>query len=84
LPTPENHDFACPKAFGLPTPASISVDFEDVLNAAMNKLREALGDDPDSPRYVETLPRRGYRFVGAISQPSPPGIAENSTGKKVT
>lgn len=42
------------------------VDFDNSLNAAMNKLREALGDSADDPRYVETLPRRGYRFVGRV------------------
>jgi Tol biopolymer transport system component/DNA-binding winged helix-turn-helix (wHTH) protein len=44
------------------------VDFEHGLNKAINKLREALGDDADNPRYIETLPRRGYRFVGSIAQ----------------
>ena len=39
------------------------VDFEHGLNKAINKLREALGDDADNPRFIETLPRRGYRFL---------------------
>lgn len=39
------------------------VDFEHGLNAAMNKLRDALGDAASSPRFIETLPRRGYRFL---------------------
>jgi TolB-like protein/tetratricopeptide (TPR) repeat protein len=39
------------------------VDFEHGLNAAMNKLRDALGDSASSPRFIETLPRRGYRFL---------------------
>jgi eukaryotic-like serine/threonine-protein kinase len=43
------------------------VDFEHGLNAAINKLRQTLGDSADQPRYVETLPGRGYRFIGAIS-----------------
>ena len=42
------------------------VDFEHSLNAAVNKLREILGDDSLRPRFVETVPRRGYRFVGEI------------------
>jgi Tol biopolymer transport system component/DNA-binding winged helix-turn-helix (wHTH) protein len=40
------------------------VEFEQGLNAIINRLREALGDSADSPRFIETLPRRGYRFVG--------------------
>ena len=42
------------------------VEFEQGLNAVINRLREALGDDAESPKYVETLPRRGYRFVGTL------------------
>jgi TolB-like protein/DNA-binding winged helix-turn-helix (wHTH) protein/Flp pilus assembly protein TadD len=43
------------------------VDFEHGLNKAINKLREALGDDREAPRYIETLPRRGYRFIAPTS-----------------
>src|SRR5882762_10119408 len=39
------------------------VDFEHGLNKAINKLRDALSDKADTPRYIETLPRRGYRFI---------------------
>jgi len=39
------------------------VDFDHNLNAAINKIREVLGDSAESPRFVETLPRRGYRFI---------------------
>jgi DNA-binding winged helix-turn-helix (wHTH) protein len=42
------------------------VDFEHGLNAAMNRLRQALGDSADQPRYIETLAGRGYRFVAAV------------------
>ena len=42
------------------------VDVDHNLNTAINKIREVLGDSSENPRYVETLPRRGYRFVGAI------------------
>jgi Tol biopolymer transport system component/DNA-binding winged helix-turn-helix (wHTH) protein len=48
------------------------VDFEHGLNKAINKLREALGDDADNPRFIETLPRRGYRFVAPVVDPSQP------------
>src|SRR5713226_6527334 len=43
-------------------PADTFVDFDHGLNKAINKLREALGDSAENPRFVETLPRRGYRF----------------------
>jgi Tol biopolymer transport system component/DNA-binding winged helix-turn-helix (wHTH) protein len=47
------------------------VDFEHGLNAAVNKLRRALGDAAENPRYIETQPGRGYRFIGALErQPS--------------
>src|SRR5207247_5075882 len=46
-------------------PGAIAGDFEHGLNAAVNKLRQALGDAADQPRYVETLPGLGYRFVAA-------------------
>ena len=47
-------------------PDDTFVDFEHGLNAAVRRVRDALGDSADRPRYVETLPRRGYRFVGEI------------------
>ncbi len=42
------------------------VDFEHGLNAAIKRLREALGDSASAPRFIETIPRRGYRFIGAV------------------
>ena len=42
------------------------VDFEHGLNAAIKTIRDTLGDDPETPRYIETLPRRGYRFVASV------------------
>jgi TolB-like protein/Tfp pilus assembly protein PilF len=44
------------------------VDFDHGLNAAVNKLRETLGDSVGRPRYVETLPRRGYRFIAQVQE----------------
>jgi len=47
-------------------PGGEYVDFEHGLNTAVRRLREALGDNADAPRYIETLPRRGYRFIGPV------------------
>src|SRR5580658_727159 len=52
-------------------PEDTFVDFEDALNTAVKKLREALSDDAETPRYIETIPRRGYRFVADVKQISP-------------
>lgn len=48
-------------------PADTFVDFDHSLNTAVNKIRETLGDSAGSPRFVETVARRGYRFVGEVS-----------------
>src|SRR3989475_11602659 len=48
-------------------PADTFVDFDNSLNTAVNKLREALGDAADSPRFIQTLPRRGYRFLAPVT-----------------
>ena len=45
------------------------VDVDHNLNTAINKIRDVLGDSAESPRFVETLPRRGYRFVGDLETP---------------
>jgi Tol biopolymer transport system component/DNA-binding winged helix-turn-helix (wHTH) protein len=50
-------------------PVDTFVDFDHGLNAAVKRLRNALGDSPENPRYVETVARRGYRFVAAIQVP---------------
>jgi DNA-binding winged helix-turn-helix (wHTH) protein len=72
-------------------PADTFVDFDHSLNTAVNKLREALGDSASSPRYVETLARRGYRFLapverdeaiaplGALTSPAPATVAPVAT-----
>ena len=56
-------------------PADVYVDFDRGLNKAMVKLREALGDSSESPIYVETLPRVGYRFIGPIQTVAEPAPA---------
>ena len=50
-------------------PSDTFVDFDHSLNTAINKVREALGDSASSPRYVETLARRGYRFIAPVQTP---------------
>src|SRR3954466_10891977 len=50
------------------------VDFEQSLNKAVNRLREALNDEAGQPRYVETVPRRGYRFIAPVAGPTPNGL----------
>jgi TolB-like protein/DNA-binding winged helix-turn-helix (wHTH) protein/Flp pilus assembly protein TadD len=47
------------------------VEFDTGLNTAMRKLRVALGDDADTPRYIETIPRKGYRFIGTLDPVAP-------------
>src|ERR1700733_11088558 len=57
-------------------PKDTFVDFDHALNTAIKKIRAALNDDADAPRYIETVPRRGYRFLATIepesSTPPPP------------
>ena len=52
-------------------PGDTFVDFDHGLHAAVNRLRQALNDAADSPRFVETVARRGYRFIGEVQAPAP-------------
>src|ERR1700690_1776531 len=52
-------------------PADTFVNFEHGLNAAVKRLRQALNDSADNPRFVETLPRRGYRFIAPVQAETP-------------
>jgi len=54
-------------------PADTFVDFDRGLNKAVNHLRDALGDSAESPRFIETLPKRGYRFIAPVDAGSPNG-----------
>ena len=62
-------------------PTGTLVEYDQRLNAAVNRLREALGDSAEAPRFIETLPKRGYRFIAAIDPPapSPPVAPERSS-----
>jgi DNA-binding winged helix-turn-helix (wHTH) protein len=53
-------------------PGDTFVDFDHSLNTAIKKLRQALGDNKENPRFVETLPKRGYRFIGKPEYTAPP------------
>jgi DNA-binding winged helix-turn-helix (wHTH) protein len=59
-------------------PADTFVDFDHSVNTAIKKLRQALGDDKKKPRFVETLPKRGYRFLVAVKAPA--AAATKATG----
>ena len=50
-------------------PADTFVDFDHGLNAAIKRLRDALGESADSPVFIETLARRGYRFIAPVTAP---------------
>ncbi|MGC2660427.1 MAG: winged helix-turn-helix domain-containing protein, partial [Bryobacteraceae bacterium] len=49
-------------------PENTYVDFDNAINSAVRKLRDALGDEPANPRFIETLARRGYRFIAPVSR----------------
>src|ERR1700693_1848753 len=66
-------------------PADIFVDFDHSLNTAVRRLRDALGDSAENPRFVETVARRGYRFLAPVDgsslsavPPAKPGAAAHS------
>ncbi|HTQ59604.1 MAG TPA: winged helix-turn-helix domain-containing protein [Candidatus Solibacter sp.] len=61
-------------------PADTFVDFDHSVNTAVKKLRQALGDDKKKPRFVETLTKRGYRFIAAVKAPTAP---EKAAGAEV-
>jgi len=61
-------------------PADTFVDFDHGLNKAINKLREALGDSAETPRFVETVARRGYRFLAEVKVPDPAPVRSPEPG----
>src|SRR3954469_7916872 len=64
-------------------PDGTIVDFEHSVNAAVKRLRAVLGDNADSPRYVETLHRRGYRFVAVLDGDTRPAPGAPATSAAV-
>src|SRR5205823_7492194 len=47
------------------------VEFEHAINTAVKKVREALADDPNNPKFIETLPKLGYRFIARLEETTP-------------
>ena len=66
-------------------PDETFVDFDNGLNRAINRLRAALGDEADNPRFIETLERRGYRFIAPVARldarAAPPAPADGSAAR---
>jgi DNA-binding winged helix-turn-helix (wHTH) protein/Tol biopolymer transport system component len=68
--------------------ADTFVDFDHSLDTAINKIREVLGDSAENPRFVETLPRRGYRFIAPVERIAvgaglvPPGVPQDGTVRR--
>src|SRR6266567_9019768 len=62
-------------------PADTFVDFDHSLHNAIGRIRETLGDSAELPRYIETLPRRGYRFIAPVEQVQAPRISEANGNK---
>lgn len=67
-------------------PADTFVDFDHSLHNAIARIREVLGDSAENPRYIETLPRRGYRYIGPVEDAQAPPSAEKAddAGKVVS
>lgn len=61
-------------------PSNTFVDFEDALNHAVRRLREALGDSAEDPRFIETLPRLGYRFIAPVDTTAPASTIGDYSG----
>jgi DNA-binding winged helix-turn-helix (wHTH) protein/tetratricopeptide (TPR) repeat protein len=65
-------------------PTDTFVAFDEGLNAAVNRLRRALGDSADNPRFIETIPRQGYRFIAPVeNSPNGGGAPKNAVAEAV-
>jgi len=65
-------------------PSDVFIDFDHGLNKSIQKLRDALGDSADSPRYIETIPRIGYRFIARVSTAEETSAPESATSLEST
>ena len=63
-------------------PEDTFVDFDHSLNAAIKRLRDALGESADAPVFIETLARRGYRFIAPVNGSSASGVVETARAAK--
>jgi eukaryotic-like serine/threonine-protein kinase len=64
-------------------PADTFVDFDHSLNTAINKIREVLADNPETPHFIETIPRKGYRFVGVAAEAQTPTHTSRTPARPV-
>jgi len=63
-------------------PGDTFIDFEHSVNTSIKRLREALGDDPAAPRFIETLPKHGYRFIAPVEEHHPLAPSSERRGAK--
>src|SRR5215472_10134405 len=63
-------------------PADTFVEFDQGLNTAIKKIRVALGDSAENPRFVETIPRKGYRFIAPVQGYAAPSVVAPRTGRR--
>ncbi len=64
-------------------PDTFPANLDANVNTTMNKLRQVLGDSPESPVYIETIPRRGYSFIASVEFSSLPGLPSAEGAKTV-
>src|SRR3981189_1060284 len=64
-------------------PADTFVDFETGLNTTIKRLRETLGDSAENPAFIETVPKRGYRFIAPVTAPNSESVAEKVGPERV-
>src|SRR6185312_15402996 len=65
-------------------PEGTYVDFDGSLNVILKKLRAAIDDDSDNPRFIETVPRRGYRFIAPVETVEPQNFAQTASSGAAT
>src|SRR5215467_972239 len=63
-------------------PADTFVEFDQGLNTAIKKIRTALGDSAENPRFIETIPRKGYRFIAPVQGYAAPSVVAQRTGRR--